>query len=69
MRMLAACLMLMLPVGCMTNGAVDTKCLTEQAVRLTDAEIAALSPETARQILANDEDGARRCHWKPGKGG
>lgn len=50
----------------MTAGGADTKCLTEKALRLTDAEIAALSPETARQILAMNEDGARRCGWKPG---
>lgn len=50
--------------ACVHAGAADTKCLTEKAVRLTDQEIAALSPETARQILANNEDGAKRCGWK-----
>lgn len=53
--------------ACVHSGGVDTKCLTEKAIRLTDAEIDALTPETARQILANNIDGARRCGWKPGK--
>lgn len=67
MRMLAACLMMTLLVGCVTAGNVDTKCLTESAIRLTDKEINALTPETARQILANNEDGAKRCGWKAAK--
>ena len=66
--MLAACLMMTLLSACVTAGNVDTKCLTEKAIRLTDAEIAALTPETARQILAVNEDGAKRCGWKPGRG-
>ena len=53
--------------ACVHAGSVDTKCLTERATRLTAAEIDALTPETARKILADNEDGAKRCNWKPGK--
>lgn len=59
--------MMTLLSACQSVGGVDTKCLTERATRLTAPEIAALTPETARKILADNESGARRCGWKPNK--
>ena len=67
MRILIACLMAGFVSACATSGGVDTKCLTERPMRLTDAEIDALSADTARKILAYNEDGRRRCGWTPGK--
>lgn len=65
MKTLLVLAMMTLCAGCVTAGGVDTKCLTEKATRMTDKEIAALTPETARKILADNESGAKRCGWKP----
>lgn len=67
MKTLLACLIALSVTACVHAGSVDTKCLTERATFLTDKEIDALTPETARKILADNEDGAKRCGWKPNK--
>ena len=67
MKTLLTLLMMTFLSACVTAGGVDTKCLTERATRMTEKEIASLTPETARKILADNETGARRCGWKPNK--
>jgi hypothetical protein len=57
--------MLTFVAGCATNGAkVDTFCLTERPTYLTAAEVDALPITVARQILARNEYGAKRCGWR-----
>lgn len=63
---LAVCLMAPWLASCATGGAgTDAWCATHAAIYLTDPEIAALSPETRRHILADNETGARLCGWRP----
>lgn len=44
---------------------VSDGCLWAEPIRPTKAEVAALTAETVRQILAHNEKGAAVCGWKP----
>lgn len=57
---LAACLALS---ACVTSGG--SFCDIAKPVRLTEAEIAALSDASVADILARNEKGQRLCGWKP----
>ena len=41
----------------------DTGCLMFSPIRLTKAEIAVLSDESARQVLTHNTTGEQRCGW------
>ena len=57
---LAACLTLS---ACVTSGG--SFCDIAKPVRLTQAEIAALSDASVADILARNEKGQRLCGWRP----
>lgn len=44
---------------------VSDGCLWAEPIRPTKAEVAALTAETVRRILAHNEKGAAVCGWKP----
>jgi len=44
---------------------VSDGCLWAEPIRPTKAEVAALTAQTVRQILAHNEKGAAVCGWKP----
>lgn len=59
-RILLACLMTLWLSGCVTAGS-GSVCLTTSPTYLTAAEIQALTPETRRKILADNEHWAGVC--------
>lgn len=44
---------------------VSDGCLWAEPIRPTKAEVAALTAETVRHILAHNEKGAAVCGWEP----
>jgi hypothetical protein len=56
-----ACLTLL--VSCATTGpATDGFCLEAKPIYVSKADV--LTAETARQILAHNQFGAKKCGWK-----
>lgn len=74
-RLLVLILTLAVPLGgCETTGratksapaqAVADPCAPWRPIFLTKAEVATLSDESARQLLAHNLTGQRLCHWQP----
>lgn len=64
---LLACLLVTLLTACTTSGPeiklVDTGCDWTRAIYVSRSDI--LTDGTARQILAHNETGKKRCAWKP----
>lgn len=64
MVMLALPLAMMLVLAaCTTNAGVS--CIGFKPIHPAIADVDAISPGLARQILAHNETGARLCRWKP----
>lgn len=55
---------LILLASCTTSGpaAIDSFCETEKPILVGKSDV--LTKETAREILAHNEYGARKCGWK-----
>lgn len=51
--------------GCTHGRATDTGCAAFRTIYLTSAEIDMLTDESAAQVLAHNETGARLCGWRP----
>ena len=63
---LPICLAAVLLTGCGITGPariVDTGCSWTRPIYVSKADI--LTDQTAVQILAHNETGAKRCRWKP----
>ena len=52
---------LVLLTGCATDGIATSGCEWTRPILVGDADV--LTDETARQILAHNETGARICGW------
>lgn len=55
-------LMLSLPVGCATDSGL---CAGWEPIRPTSAEVAAMSTQSKREIVAHNRQGEERGCWKP----
>ena len=66
MRKMTALAVILIPLAaCETGGPVTDPCGPWRAIRVSKADT--LTGETARQISAHNETGARLCHWAPGQ--
>lgn len=49
--------------ACETAGPVTDPCGPWRAIRVSRSDV--FTPETARQVKAHNETGARLCQWEP----
>jgi hypothetical protein len=59
---LIACLILLTSCGVSGPAPTDSFCATEKPILVSSADV--LTKETAREVLAHNEYGARKCNWK-----
>lgn len=61
---LALLVVLIALTACASGRAIDDWCLTNKAIRPTQAEIETMSDQTQTDILQHNSYGEKRCGWK-----